>query len=66
MSWSDALSMISQALVKALQWFDELMPSQYVTALITVFGIYTVARLLLMPLIGKAGSDAARRTLRGE
>lgn len=66
MSWIDALSLISQALVKALQWFDDLMPGQYVTALITVFGIYTVARMLLMPLIGKAGSDAARRTIRGE
>lgn len=61
MSWSDALSMISQALVKALQWFEQLVPGTFVTALITVFGIYTVARMLLMPLIGKSGSDSARK-----
>ena len=53
--------MISQALTEAFGWFDELIPNSFWIAIITVFGIYTASRLLLMPLIGKSGSDSARK-----
>jgi hypothetical protein len=61
MTFAKALSLISQALVEALGWFGEFVEGQWWIALITIFGIYTVSRLLLMPLIGKSGSDAAKR-----
>lgn len=61
MQFSQVLSMISQALTEAFGWFDELIPNSFWIAIITVFGIYTASRLLLMPLIGKSGSDSARK-----
>lgn len=61
MTFAKAISLISQALIEALGWFGEFVEGQWWIALITIFGIYTVSRLLLMPLIGKSGSDAARR-----
>lgn len=61
MTFSQALSLISQALIEAFSWFNELMTDSFWLALITIFGIYTAARLLLMPLIGKSGSDTAKK-----
>lgn len=61
MSFSQALGLISQALTEAFGWFNELMTDSFWVALITIFGIYTAARLLLMPLIGKSGSDAVKK-----
>lgn len=61
MSFSQALSLISQALIEAFGWFNELMTDSFWLALITIFGIYTAARLLLMPLIGKSGSDTVKK-----
>lgn len=66
MQFSEALSLISQAITETFGWFYELINDSYWIAIITVFGIYTASRLLLMPLIGRAGSDAARRTIRGK
>lgn len=61
MSFGTALSLISRALIEAFAWFNELITDSFWLALITIFGIYTAARLLLMPLIGKSGSDTVKK-----
>lgn len=61
MSFGTALSLISRALIEAFGWFNELITDSFWLALITIFGIYTAARLLLMPLIGKSGSDTVKK-----
>lgn len=64
MTFSRALSLISQALIEALGWFGEFVEGQWWLAMITIFGMYTASRLLLMPIIGAAASDNARREVK--
>ena len=64
MTFSKAISLISQALIEALGWFGEFIEGQWWIALITIFGMYTASRLLVMQIIGAAASDNARREVK--
>lgn len=60
---SQCLSWISSALGGVLGWFDQLFTADYLAAYFAALAILLAVRFLLMPIIGMASSDRARRIL---
>lgn len=56
-------SLCGQAITACVSWLEEFASSIpfFAQGIISVFTIYTAYRLLLVPLIGYAGSDLADR-----
>lgn len=65
-TFNDVSSMLSQSFQACLNWLVTLFDNSFVNAFLTFFIIFTVVRVLLMPLIGRTLSGGSSDSVRSK
>ena len=66
MTFNDVSSMLSQSFQACLNWLVTLFDYSFLNAFLTFFIVFTVVRVLLMPLIGRTLSGGSSDSVRSK
>lgn len=66
MTFSDVYSMLLESFQACLNWLVTLFDNSFINAFLTFFIIFTVVRVLLVPLIGRTLSGGSSDSVRSK